>query len=90
MELCEWQERADKSTSGDMVYNILKDWENERVKVLDLIVQYGGIDGDHHKAWVLDQIVRILTGRNYKKFVADACNGEDGPNTYSWDIGIAP
>ncbi len=23
---------------------------------------YGGIDGDHHKAWVLDQVARILKG----------------------------
>lgn len=23
---------------------------------------YGGIDGDHHKAWVIDQIARILLG----------------------------
>lgn len=26
----------------------------------------------------------------YLKLVADACAGEDGPETYSWDIGIAP
>lgn len=26
------------------------------------IVAYGGIDGDHHKAWVLDQVARILKG----------------------------
>lgn len=23
---------------------------------------YGGIDGDHHKQWVLDQVARILNG----------------------------
>ncbi len=26
----------------------------------------------------------------YKQLVADACSGEDGPQTYSWDVGIAP
>ncbi len=26
------------------------------------IERYGGIDGDHHKAWVLDQAARILLG----------------------------
>jgi hypothetical protein len=26
------------------------------------IERYGQIDGDHHKAWVLDQIARILKG----------------------------
>ena len=26
------------------------------------IEKYGGIDGDHHKQWVLDQVARILKG----------------------------
>lgn len=26
----------------------------------------------------------------YKELVADACSGEDGPNTYSWEEGIPP
>lgn len=26
------------------------------------IEKYGGIDGDHHKAWVLDQVARCLNG----------------------------
>jgi hypothetical protein len=29
---------------------------------LQYIQQYGGIDGNHHKAWVLDQVARILHG----------------------------
>ena len=57
---------------------------------IDLIVQYGGIDGDHHKAWVLDQVVRILAGDEYGRIVAEAKAGEDGPDTYEWDDGVAP
>jgi hypothetical protein len=57
---------------------------------LDLIIRYGGIEGDHHKAWVLDQVVRILTGDEYEEFVFEACKGEDGDWTYSWECGIAP
>jgi hypothetical protein len=57
---------------------------------LRLAREYGGIDGAHHKAWVIDQMVRALTGDNYERFVADARAGEDGPNTYAWDVGIAP
>jgi hypothetical protein len=35
----------------------------ERIdQALDLIYKYGGIDGGHHKQWVLDQVVRALTG----------------------------
>lgn len=26
----------------------------------------------------------------YKKLIAESCDGEDGPQTYSWDIGVAP
>ena len=61
-------------------------------RALELAVRYGGIDGAHHKAWVIDQMVRALVGNEskYETLVADACSGEDGPNTYSWDEGIAP
>lgn len=57
---------------------------------IDTIIQYGGIDGDHHKAWVLDQVVRILAEDEYDKIVSEAKDGEDGPDTYEWDEGIAP
>lgn len=59
-------------------------------KALDLAVQFGGIDGDHHKAWVIDQMCKALLGPKYKAFVKEACKGEDGPDTYSWEKGIAP
>lgn len=57
---------------------------------IDLAIKYGGVDGNHHKNWVIDQIVRLLSGEEYDQIVADACNGEDGPHTYEWDCGIAP
>lgn len=59
-------------------------------KALELIVKYGGIDGGHHKAWVLDQVVRALTEDKYDDLVIHATDGEDGPDTYEWDTGIAP
>lgn len=59
-------------------------------KTIELIVQYGGFDGSHHKDWVLDQAVRILAGDDYDTIVKEACNGEDGPDTYSWEVGIPP
>jgi hypothetical protein len=79
------------------------------------ISRYGGIDGAHHKQWVLDQVARILLGTpvnvtlakwenghqeeryhvgepsaEYTAWVADLRAGEDGPNTYDYDEGIAP
>lgn len=59
-------------------------------KAIELAVQYGGIDGSHHKMWVIDQMIRILAGDDYQKIIADACDGEDGPNTYDWDEGTPP
>jgi hypothetical protein len=64
--------------------------------------RFGGIDGAHHKDWVIDQMVRALTGcppinddvlgdsKEYQEFVAESCVGEEGPNTYSWNVGVAP
>ena len=62
----------------------------EKVKALEIIEQYGGIDGAHHKQWVLDQVVRALTGKWYNAWVVAMKDGEDGPDSYDWDTGIAP
>ena len=59
-------------------------------KALDVALKYGGIDGAHHKMWVIAEMVRCLTGDNYESWVVEYENGEDGPNTYFWDEGIAP
>jgi dCMP deaminase len=59
-------------------------------KALELIERYGGIDGEHHKQWVIDQVVRALTGDGYAEWVREMKDGEDGPDTYEWDEGIAP
>lgn len=59
-------------------------------EALEMIFDYGGIDGAHHKQWVLDQVVRILAGEDYDKWIKLYEGGEDGPHTYSWDTGIAP
>jgi hypothetical protein len=63
----------------------------ERIRAaLELIGRYGGIDGAHHKQWVLDQVVRALTGDGYDAWVAACKAGDDGPETYEWDEGIPP
>lgn len=86
-----------------------EDWIREAL-------EYGQIDGGHHKQWALDQIARALYGgipdsfklakwdtgvtnwrlgeytetEEYKQWVADYKAGEDGPETYGYDTGIAP
>lgn len=67
--------------------------DTERVQLaLQLLERDGQVDGDHHKAWVIDQTVRILTGDAdaYRTWIEQYRDGEDGPDTYSWDEGIAP
>lgn len=65
--------------------------ETEKIATaLDLISQYGGTDGGHHKQWVLDQVVRALTGDDYPEWVRQQKDGDDGPETYEWDEGTAP
>ena len=65
--------------------------EERITQALGIAVRYGQIDGAHHKAWVIDQMVRVLVGgENYEQFIADSCDGEDGPDTYGWDVGIPP
>ena len=59
-------------------------------QILDLIMQWGGVDGAHHKQWLLNEIVKAITRDDYKKWVELYEEGEDGPNTYEWDTGIAP
>lgn len=45
-------------------------------------------DGAHHKQWTIDQMVRLLAGEDYERWVADVTSGEDGPDTYAWDVGL--
>lgn len=62
----------------------------ERIfEALALAFDYGQIDGGHHKAWVIDQMVRVLAA-DYDEWIANFRDGEDGPDTYSWDEGSAP
>lgn len=65
--------------------------ESKIVSALDVAYKYSQIDGAHHKAWSIDQLVRALTGDNYDKWVAEYCAGKDGSmDDYIWDIGIPP
>ena len=47
--------------------------------------QWGHTSGDHHKAWVIDQMVRALTGVDYEHWVA--AYEADGA---LWIQGVAP
>jgi hypothetical protein len=54
---------------------------------LDMAVSYGGIDGDHHKRWVIDQMVRVLTG--CPEITKSAVDSKGQPYTYT-TLGESP
>jgi hypothetical protein len=65
--------------------------QDERVQeALNIAERYGDTDGAHHKMWVIDQMVRALTGDGYRAWVLNAQYGEHGAGTYVWDAGVAP
>ena len=64
--------------------------EEKIAEAIEFAVRYSRIDSNHHKAWVIDQMVRVLAGSKYEQIVLEATHGENGPNTYNWDRGIAP
>ncbi len=57
---------------------------------LGIAAEFGQFDGAHHKAYAIDAMVRALLGDDYESWVAGWCYGEDGPDTYHWDEGVAP
>jgi hypothetical protein len=59
---------------------------NVSERALALALRYGQIDGDHHKAWVIDQMVRLLAGSAYPRLV----EGYKNEGEYGWYEGIAP
>lgn len=79
--------------------------EDRVIAALEIAVKYGSVDGAHHKTWVIDQMVRALTGCPLIERQALDVNGT--PYTYmsygesehyrdvlavagAWDEGIAP
>lgn len=48
---------------------------NSVQEALDIIESYGGYDGEHHKQWVLDQVVRTLLDCPMVSQTATGANG---------------
>lgn len=64
----------------------------ERIKeALSIAWSYAQIDGDWHKMWVIDQMVRALLGKEeeYEKWVK-AYETPYGEEYWKWNVGIAP
>lgn len=61
--------------------------EQLKGKILELVLDYIGCDGAHHKQYALDQIARTILGDGYDEFVAEYENGV-WPYKFDWDVGI--
>lgn len=72
--------------------------EDKITEAINVAYSYGQVDGSHHKAWVIDQMVRALLGDNYDEWVYTyRKTDEDGNMTdpedddvYEWYEGVAP
>ncbi len=73
--------------------NKLIEEKEERIqKALKIAWSYGQIDGSHHKAWVIDQMVRALCGseEDYAEWVKEYETPVGYNEYFEWDTGIAP
>jgi hypothetical protein len=58
------------------------------LKIASIATRYGGIDGDHHKQWVIDQMVRAaLSKEEYDKWLTKMNSDTDYD---PWDHGTPP
>lgn len=77
-------------TWKEKINALVEDYPESVRSAIAIGISYGNIDGDHHKMWVIDQMLRTLVGDKYDALIAAHNDGEDGPDTYGWDTGIAP
>lgn len=65
----------------------------ERIqKALKIAWMYGQIGGEHHKMWVIDQMVRAFCKdeEEYKEWVIAYETPITEDDYFEWDMGIAP
>lgn len=87
----DWEDMAEKAEAErDKLRADIAAVDARLSVAMDAIERYGGIDGGHYKQWVIDQVVRALMGDEYGNWVVAMKAGEEGPETYDWDEGIAP
>ncbi len=54
-------------------------------EAIDLAAEAMNADGDHHKTWYIDQIVRVLVGDKYPQIVE-----EYKSESVDWKEGVQP
>jgi hypothetical protein len=98
-----WHEEPVKEVvkdDKDVLVNVA--FEKRIENALAFLSIWGQVEGDHHKAWVIDQVVRALCGcewnfndsffqnEEYKDWISGYCYDDNHVMEYEWDTGIAP
>jgi hypothetical protein len=80
---------AGECTARQDAYELQKRADDAKVfGAVSIALRYGGIDGAHHKQWVIDQMLRSILGEAlYVKTMEDHSSDLDYP---AWDEGTAP
>lgn len=68
------------------MYMVIKNTQlEERLsEVYELVLEALNVEGEHHKAWLLDQMVRVIVGEeNYEAALAEYVEEVGEP----WDVG---
>jgi hypothetical protein len=73
-----------------IIEEIFEHGSSDPEAALQVLLNFGQTDGAHHKLWTIDQAVRHLAGNRYNELITAYKNGEDGPESYQWEEGIAP
>lgn len=63
----------------------LEEAQSRIMKALAVLIQYGNVDGDHHKRWAIVEAVRELAGDQF-----DAVVQERLDEGYEWSNGSPP
>jgi len=82
-----WEDRGSLLclSNDDYAFRLIIEEPNVEYAI-NLLLDYGQVDSSRHKAWVIDQVLRALTGSKYQQVIDKFCdNGE-----YDWDEGVAP
>lgn len=59
-----------------------------KTQVGNIAMRFGGIDGDHHKQWVIDQMLRSSLGKErYEAWIKEM---NSDPDYDPWDVGSPP
>ena len=67
------------------------DFEARVRAALEVARRYASIEGGHHKAWVIDQMVRTLAGEGYSDWINKVTRiHASGLVFLEWDTGIEP